>query len=201
MSDPPTPNANALPDQNPIPTLLHVQRQALCSQRCALLHHNLVSLPALLKPIPLAGTINRVPNVCSRDRQTKQYKLEQEPAPASAALLLPDHAATRLSFGAARVALQVQILRAHADDVVVVGELTSFGGETEVGHGRHLEILDLKALGPFVFLLVLEVELERFVGKVRETSFGRDSGIADTSSLSIISMCLFSLLIQTCMED
>jgi hypothetical protein len=37
---------------------------------------------------------------------------------------------------------------------VVVVELARFGGETEVGDRRNLEVFDLKASGPFALGLV-----------------------------------------------
>lgn len=69
---------------------------------------------------------------------------------------------------------------------MVVGQFTSFGRETKIGHRGYFEILNFEALRPFIFLLVLEIELERLVGKIGEAGFGRNPGVANTSSLAII---------------
>jgi hypothetical protein len=66
---------------------------------------------------------------------------------------------------------------------VVVGELAGLSAEAEVCDGRDFEVLDLEALGPFVFGLVLEIELEGLVGEVGEASFGGNAGVTDSTSL------------------
>lgn len=66
---------------------------------------------------------------------------------------------------------------------MVVGELAGLSAEAEVCDGRDFEVLDLETLGPFVFGLVLEVELEGLVGEVGEASFGGNTGVTDSTSL------------------
>lgn len=66
---------------------------------------------------------------------------------------------------------------------MVVGELAGLSAEAEVSDGRDFEVLDLEALGPFVFGLVLEVELEGLVGEVGEAGFGGNTGVTDSASL------------------
>ena len=49
---------------------------------------------------------------------------------------------------------------------MVVGEFARLGGETQVRDGRDLEVGDLKALRPVVFILVLEFEAQELVLEV-----------------------------------
>jgi hypothetical protein len=71
---------------------------------------------------------------------------------------------------------------------VVVVELTRFGGETEVGDRRDLEVFDLETSGPFALCLVGELEFEGLFGEVGEAGFGGDLGVADAAGLMGISV-------------
>jgi hypothetical protein len=71
---------------------------------------------------------------------------------------------------------------------VVVGQLAGFGGETEVGDGWDFEVLDLEALRPFAFGLVLQREAQVLVLEVGEARNGGYLGVADATSLEIISI-------------
>ena len=66
---------------------------------------------------------------------------------------------------------------------MVVRELARLGGEAKVRDRGDLEVFDVEALGPFVFGLVLEVELETFVGEIGKTGLGGDLGVADAAGL------------------
>lgn len=140
-----------------------------------------------LEPVSLSGAVDGEPNIRSSKGQSKQHKLEQEPAPAAAAaaVLWPRCAASCLlaGLGGGSAVLHVKVLRAHANDIVVVRQLTSLRRKAEVGHRGHFVVLDFEALGPFIFLLVLQLELEGLVGEVGKAGFRGDSGITDTPGL------------------
>jgi hypothetical protein len=79
-------------------------------------------------------------------------------------------------------------LRLDGNDVVVIGEFTGLGRETQVGDRGDLEVWDFKALSPFAFRLVLEFKAEELFLEVRETGFGRDLGIANSTGLVAVSI-------------
>lgn len=97
-----------------------------------------VSLPlhrVRLKAIPLPGTVHCKPNVRTREHETKEDELQEEPSPAAT---LFGSMRLRLRLGALitgrrvrrpRWVLLVQVERLDGDDVVVVGELARFGGK------------------------------------------------------------------------
>ena len=131
-------------------------------------------------------------NVCASHGQTEQDKLEEEPTPATSLLLA---VLIRLVCVLAVVlgctcgtAGAVQILGLDLDDVVVVGELASLGGETEVGDARELDTGDFEARGPFVFLLVHQLEGERLFLKVGDAGLGRGVRITETACLGRLSV-------------
>jgi hypothetical protein len=66
---------------------------------------------------------------------------------------------------------------------VVVGEFASLGGETEVGDGWDFEVLDLEALRPFAFSLVLQLEAQVLILEVGEARDGGYVGVTDAAGL------------------
>ena len=82
--------------------------------------------------------------------------------------------------------LSVEILGLDRDDIVVVREFTRLGGKSEVGDSGHFVVFNLEAFGPFVLLLVLQLELEGFVGEVGEFGFGGDLSVADSTGLGLL---------------
>jgi hypothetical protein len=76
-------------------------------------------------------------------------------------------------------------MRPYRNDVVVIRQLTGFGGETEVCDRRDLEVGNVEAGRPFVDRLVLEFKLEVLVLKVGEFGNGGDLGVADASGLDM----------------
>lgn len=77
----------------------------------------------------------------------------------------------------------VEVQGLDRDDVVVVGELAGLGGEAQVGNRRDFEVGDIEALGPVIFGLVLQLELERLVLEVGELGLGGDLCVADAAGL------------------
>lgn len=78
---------------------------------------------------------------------------------------------------------------------MVVGEFTSFSRETKVCNGRDLELGEFKALGPFVFGLVLDFEAEELVLEVSEAGLGRNLGIANSTDLVHVLDCVISMCV------
>lgn len=104
-------------------------------------------------------------NISTHNNQSKQDELEEKPSPASTAsfLLILIRLVCILAvvlWCASSAAGTVQILGFHLDDVVVIGEFTSLGRETEVSDTRQLDVGDVEARGPFVFFLVLKFDLQ-----------------------------------------
>ena len=70
---------------------------------------------------------------------------------------------------------------------MVVTQLTSLGGETEVSNGWNGDVgfvgVEIKALDPGVFGLVLQLEGQGLVLEIGETGLGRDGGVTETASL------------------
>lgn len=157
-----------------------------------------------LEPISLPCPVNSVPDVQSRKRKSKHDKLDEEPRPATT-FLLARHAAsalwrrgTRSACGVAPGVLLVQIVRFDGNDVVVVAEFTSLGGEAQVSNGWDLELRNFEALRPFIFCFVLEFEAEVFVLEVGEASFGSNLGVADTAggaSSDFVGLAIIALVV------
>jgi hypothetical protein len=148
-------------------------------------------MSGLLEPVSLLRPVDSVSNIRTRKRKSKQHEFHKEPCPAPLILLLPRHTACRLlaSVGidtriGTRILL-VQVMRPYRNDVVVVGQLTGFSGETEVRDGRDFEVGNIEACCPFVDGLVLELEFEVFVLEVGEFGDGGDLGVADASGLDM----------------
>lgn len=70
---------------------------------------------------------------------------------------------------------------------MVVTELTSLRGETQVSHGGNGNVgvfgMEFKAWGPGVFRLVLEIESQRMVLEIGQAGFGGDGSASKTSGL------------------
>lgn len=94
-----------------------------------------------------------------------------------------------VNAGGARL---VQVLGGEGNDVVVVGELARLGGEAQVRDRRDLDVGDGEALGPSVLGLVLELELEGFLGEVGQARLRGDGGVADATGLLnfVVSWCI-----------
>jgi hypothetical protein len=135
------------------------------------------------------GAQNRKPNIATRNNQTKQHKLEQKPTPPTTAslflrilirfirILAVIFRCTRSTTG------RVQVFGFHFDDVVVIRQLASLSGETEVSHAWQLDVRDVEAGGPFVFFFVHEFDLQGFFGEVGYAGFGGDVCVAETACL------------------
>lgn len=72
---------------------------------------------------------------------------------------------------------------------MVVAQLTSLGREAKVGNRWNGNIMvlgvEIEALDPGVLGLVLKFEGQRLVLEVGKTGFGRDGGVAKTTSLKV----------------
>lgn len=70
---------------------------------------------------------------------------------------------------------------------MVVAQLTGLSGETQVSNGGNSNVgfvgIEIKALDPGVFGLVLQLEGQGLVLEIGETGLGRDGGVAETASL------------------
>lgn len=93
-----------------------------------------------LKSVSALLAVNRESNIGTDQSQAKEDKLEEEPAPSSALLLLICLSGTAVFVSAGvllwRVGLAagaVQVLGLDLDDVVVIRKLACFARETEVG--------------------------------------------------------------------
>lgn len=143
--------------------------------------------------IPLPRPVGSPSHVASSDGNEEQNNLEQEPSPASALLLTLQVLEARTIFRAygrsfvvgvgvgvrVGVAIKtVQVVRLDRDDVVVVAQLTSFGGESEVRDGRNSDVLlrgfQCETVVPGVFGLVLQLQGQGLVVEVSQTGFGGD---------------------------
>jgi hypothetical protein len=164
-------------------------------------------ISALLEPVPLTGPVHGIPDIRARECEPKEDKLHEEPRPSAAGAAAAGAAAALARRGArllsllavgcrlrrcATGVLLVQVMRSNGDDVVVVGEFARLGAEAEVCDGRDFEVWDFEARGPFVFGLVLQLELEVLVLEVGEFRFGRGLRVADAAGLHIVSAGVMS---------
>lgn len=109
---------------------------------------------------PGLGPVDRPAKVSTNNRTEEQNDLEEEPRPATAALLLRGTGAAaaltaaivRGTTATAVAAERVQVLGLDGDDVVVIAQLASLGGETEVRNGGNGKVGVVggkaEALGP-----------------------------------------------------
>ena len=141
-----------------------------------------------MRPL-LVCSPRRVANIASSNNQEEEYDLHEEPCPATARLWwrrFPSSSATR--GGAAGRLRGVEILGVDGDDIVVVAQFTSLGGETQVSNRRNSDVgvfgVKVEALDPGILGLVLKFQGEGLVLEVSETGFGGNGGVTETASLN-----------------
>jgi hypothetical protein len=156
--------------------------------------------PTLKSVSSPVGAQNRKPNISSRNNQPEQHELEQKPSPPTTASLF-----LRILIRFIRILAvifrcagsttgRVQVLGFDLDDVVVIGQLASFGGETEVGDSWEFDVRDVEAGCPFVFFFVHELDFQGLFGEVGYAGFGGDVCVAETA-------CLWYLLVWETGEE
>ena len=140
----------------------------------------------------MLGAVRSVPDITSHNHSKEQNSLEQEPSPAALLLTALDTASITALARAGRAATAaatnaVQVLGLDGDDVVVIAELTSLGGEAQVGNGGDSDVVlggsQLEAGDPAVLGLVLQVQGQGLVLEVSQAGLGRDGGTTETTSL------------------
>lgn len=142
------------------------------------------------EPVPLPRPVYSEAHIRANNCQSKEYKLHEKPRPAATSTLRlwRKGTASRLACvrrASARIA-HVEILCPDGDDVVVIRELASFGGEAKVGNRGNLEVRNFEAVRPFIFCLVLQVKFERFILEIGKACSGGDLSVADAPSLSAL---------------
>lgn len=146
------------------------------------------------------GPVDSPSKVSTSNSTEEQDNLKQEPGPAAGVLLGSNAGITAAATGTSTVlvgttaaasavtANGVQVLSLERDDIVVVAQLTSLGGETQVSNRRNGDVgvlgVEVEALDPGVLGLVLKFQGERFVLEVGETGLGGNGGVTETASLS-----------------
>lgn len=135
---------------------------------------------------PLVGAVDSEAHITSHAHKTEKNQLQEEPTPA-ASFLLPALTSilvpTEVLLTLCLATWAIKIPRLHLDDVEVVGELTSLGGETEIGDSWKLDARNLEAIGPLILLLVHEVDGQRLILEVCDPRLGWKVGVAKAASL------------------
>lgn len=145
------------------------------------------------------GTVRRVTNIRTTNSKEEEDNLGKEPCPATA--LLPTNvaaAAALLARGGAvdGARLGIQVIRLDGDNVVVVAQLARLGAEAEVGNvGNLRRAIDVEAADPVVLVLVLQVELEVLVLKVRQAHLGGHAGVADPARRAARQLAVLAVIV------
>lgn len=160
---------------------------------------------------PLVSLPGRVADVCTADDDNEQKDLDHHPGPAAALLVLLN-LLRLLALGLVSLLVvlaaaglgRVKVLGADGDDIVVVAQLTSLGGESQVrdlwDRGR---LVCLEARSPLAIRLVMQLQLEGLVLEVGKAELCRNAGVSDSAgraarklvalSISVLVVCRVSV--------